>query len=36
VLAYADAARATLTALPDLPARAALQTLTEHLIERTG
>jgi heptaprenyl diphosphate synthase len=33
---YADAARATLTALPDVPARAALQTLTDHLIERTG
>jgi len=36
VLAYADAARATLTALPDVPARAALQTLTEHVVERSG
>jgi heptaprenyl diphosphate synthase len=36
VLAYADAARATLGTLPDVPARAALQTLTEHVIERTG
>ena len=36
VLAYADAARATLTTLPDVPARAALQALTDHVVERSG
>ena len=33
---YADAAAATLTALPDVPARAALAALTELVIDRTG
>ena len=33
---YADAARATLSALPDLPARAALEALAELVIARTG
>ena len=36
VLGYAEAARATLTALPDVPARAALQALTDHVVERSG
>jgi heptaprenyl diphosphate synthase len=36
VLAYAGAARASLAALPDVPARAALQTLTDHVVERSG
>ena len=36
VFSYADAARATLTALPDVPARAALQALTDHVVERSG
>jgi heptaprenyl diphosphate synthase len=36
VLGYAEAARATLTSLPDVPARAALQALTDHVVERTG
>jgi heptaprenyl diphosphate synthase len=36
VRAYADAARATLTSLPDVPARAALQLLTDHVVERSG
>ncbi|MDT4894432.1 MAG: hypothetical protein QOE97_3467 [Pseudonocardiales bacterium] len=34
--AYADAARVTLYRLPDVPARAALETLTEVVIDRTG
>ena len=33
---YADAARRTLMALPDVPARAALEALTELVIDRTG
>lgn len=33
---YADTARATLTALPDVPARTALEILTEIVIARTG
>jgi heptaprenyl diphosphate synthase len=33
---YADTARSTLAALPDVPARAALATLTELVIARTG
>ncbi|MBE7189842.1 polyprenyl synthetase family protein [Jatrophihabitans endophyticus] len=33
---YADAARHTLAGLPDVPARAALETLTAVVIERTG
>jgi heptaprenyl diphosphate synthase len=36
VLGYAEAARATLTSLPDVPARAALQALTDHVVERSG
>ncbi len=36
VLGYAEAARAALTTLPDVPARAALQLLTDHVVERTG
>jgi heptaprenyl diphosphate synthase len=34
--AYADTARATLTALPDVPARAAFEALTELVTARTG
>jgi heptaprenyl diphosphate synthase len=33
---YADAARAMLTELPDVPARAALAALCDLVIERTG
>jgi heptaprenyl diphosphate synthase len=33
---YADTARATLAGLPDVPARAALEALTELVIARTG
>jgi heptaprenyl diphosphate synthase len=33
---YADTARATLAALPDVPARVALEALTELVIARTG
>jgi heptaprenyl diphosphate synthase len=33
---YADAARAMLAALPDVPARAALEALTYTVLERTG
>jgi heptaprenyl diphosphate synthase len=33
---YADTARATLAGLPDVPARAALEALTEIVIARTG
>ncbi len=33
---YADTARATLSALPDVPARAALEVLTDIVIARTG
>jgi len=33
---YADEARALLTALPDVPARAALQHLTDVVVDRTG
>ena len=33
---YADAARELLTGLPDVPARAALSTLTDLVISRTG
>jgi heptaprenyl diphosphate synthase len=33
---YADTARATLTALPDVPARAAFEALTELVTARTG
>jgi heptaprenyl diphosphate synthase len=33
---YADTARATLAQLPDRPVRAALETLTDIVIERTG
>jgi heptaprenyl diphosphate synthase len=36
VRAYAEAARAALTSLPDVPARAALQQLTDHVVERSG
>jgi heptaprenyl diphosphate synthase len=36
VLSYAEAARATLSSLPDVPARTALQTLTDHVVERSG
>jgi heptaprenyl diphosphate synthase len=33
---YASAARATLDALPDVPARAALEALSENVVTRTG
>jgi heptaprenyl diphosphate synthase len=33
---YADAARAVLAELPDVPARAALEALCDLVIERTG
>jgi geranylgeranyl pyrophosphate synthase len=33
---YADSAREMLTDLPDVPARAALATLTDVVISRTG
>jgi len=36
VLSYADAARAALGALPDVPAKVALQALTDHVVERSG
>ena len=36
VLSYAEAARSILTSLPDVPARAALQLLTDHVVERSG
>lgn len=35
-LAYADSARAALSALPDVPARAALEALTDLVVVRTG
>jgi heptaprenyl diphosphate synthase len=36
MLSYADAARATLSALPDVPARAALEALADLVVLRTG
>ena len=33
---YADAARAMLADLPDVPARAALEALSDLVIDRTG
>jgi heptaprenyl diphosphate synthase len=36
LVAYADHARATLTGLPDVPARAALEALTDLVIDRVG
>jgi heptaprenyl diphosphate synthase len=36
VLSYADAARASLTSLPDMPAKAALQALTDHVVVRSA
>jgi heptaprenyl diphosphate synthase len=35
-LAYAEAARAALSSLPDVPARAALEALTDLVVTRTG
>jgi heptaprenyl diphosphate synthase len=36
MLTYADAARATLSSLPDVPARAALEALTDLVVARSG
>lgn len=36
LVGYADSARATLETLPDVPARRALETLTELVVARTG